>query len=641
VRPHQPTGRRRSRRVLLPVLIVLVALGLPAAASAATTSGSVATTSGSGATGLPGPGATGTATTGLLGSVSTTAASITTVTKTVTRTVAASASPVLVTSLTTPPAGYRLTAQRVLALARHDPRVRAELRKHPKAVAYEYTKGAPTWQVSWFSHTKPQRELLQVYVDDNTGAVTQAWTGYQVAWSMARGYPGAFGRRVNAWYIWVPFCLLFAAPFLPVPFRRARHPSSPEGGEGTSSGCRRPSLWHLDILVLLSFSVSLAFFNHAKIGLSVPLVYPPLIYLMVRLLLLAHGRGRPRRPLTTIAPTSWLAVGTVFLMAFRIGLNILNSNVIDVGYSGVIGADKLIHNVPLYGHWPHDNMYGDTYGPLSYYLYVPFRLIFGWSGTWDSLPAAHGAAIFFDLLCVAGLYLLGRRLKGNALGVVLAYCWAAYPFTLYALSSNTNDSLVGAAVIFALLAVRSAPGRGVLAAIAGLTKFAPFVLAPLLMRGTDERLRWRTVLTYGIAFALTVLLLMLPVLLQHDLRAFWDDSIRYQSDRTTPFSVWGLWGGLHGAQSALQGAVVALALAAAFVPARRGLVEVSALAAAILIALQLTLNYWLYPYITWFLPAALVALLASHPDPHEGPQEVWADDPGRASEPVPIHIAPS
>ena len=117
--------------------------------------------------------------------------------------------------MTTPPSGYRLTAAKVLRLAEADPRVRAELRKHPKAVPYEYTKGFPTWQVSWFSHTKPQRELLQVYVDDNTGAVTQSWTGFQVAWTMARGYPGAFGRRVNAWYIWVPFCILFAAPFIP------------------------------------------------------------------------------------------------------------------------------------------------------------------------------------------------------------------------------------------------------------------------------------------------------------------------------------------------------------------------------------------------------------------------------------------
>ena len=163
----------------------------------------------------------------------------------------------------------------MLRIASRDPRVKAELRRHPKAIPYEYTKGPDQWQVSWFSHTKPQRELLQVYVTDSTGQVTQAWTGFQVAWSMARGYPGAFGRQVNAWYIWLPLCLLFVAPF--VPWRR------------------RPTLLHLDLLMLLGFSISLAFFNHGEIGLSVPLVYPFLLYLLVRLMLLAFGRGVPAR----------------------------------------------------------------------------------------------------------------------------------------------------------------------------------------------------------------------------------------------------------------------------------------------------------------------------------------------------------
>ena len=604
---NQPTGRL----VVLPAVLLLLALALavPRAAGAATTSGT-------GVDALPGPGAAASSPTAPQQTVTATTGAISTVTKTVTKTVAASGAPVLVTDPNTPPAGYRLTASKVLAIASADPRVKAELRRHPKAIPYQYTKGAPTWQVSWFSNTKPQRELLQVYVDDNTGAVTQAWTGFQVAWTMARGYPGAFGRRVNSWYIWVPLCVLLVAPF--VPWRR------------------RPSLWHLDLLVLISFSVSLAFFNHAKIGLSVPLVYPPLIYLGLRLFFLANGRGIPRRPLSTLTPTSWLAIGTVFLMAFRIGLNILNSNVIDVGYSGVIGADKLIHNVALYGHWPKDNMYGDTYGPVSYMLYVPFRLIFGWRGTWDSLPAAHGAAIFFDLLSVGGLYLLGRRLRDNRMGVILAYCWAAYPFTLYALNSNTNDALVGAVLVFALLAIRTAPARGLMAGLSGMTKFSPFLLAPLLLRGTEERLRRRHVIGFGIAFLVTCVVTMLPVLLKNDLSAFWHDSIVYQSDRTTPFSIWGLWGGLGWLQSLCQGAVIALALGAAFLPSRRTVVDVAALGAGILIALQLTLNYWLYPYIVWFLPMALVALVASHPE-----REQQADTPAgapAADEPQPIRI---
>ncbi len=99
----------------------------------------------------------------------------------------------------------------------------------------------------------------------------------------------------------------------------------------------------------------------------------------------------------------------------------------------------------------------------------------------------------------------------------------------------------------------------------------------------------------------------------HNFHAFWHDTIAYQSGRDTPFSIWGLWGGLKLEHGLAEGAAVALALAVAFVPRRRGIVEVAALAAAVLIALQLTANYWLYSYLVWFFPLVMVALLAAHP----------------------------
>jgi hypothetical protein len=524
---------------------------------------------------------------------------------TTTTTVADPNTPVLVSSRAQPPRGYRLNAGEVQRIARRNPTAAAELRRHPNAIPYEYTKGPGRWQVSWFSTGTNQKELLQVYVDDASGKVTEAWTGFQVAWTMARGYPGAFGRQVNAWYVWIPMCLLFMAPFLP--WRRRRGPP------GEPAQRRRWSLLHVDLAVLLGFSVSLAFFNHALIGLSVPLVYPFLLYLLARMLLLAFGKGVPREALRVSVPRSWLVIGIVFLVGFRIGLNVINSNVIDVGYAGVIGADRILHDKPLYGSWPSDNANGDTYGPVNYYAYIPFRAIFGWSGTWDALPAAHAAAIFFDLMMLVGLFVLGRRIRGPSLGIVLAYAWAAYPFSLYALSSNTNDTLVGLLVVLALLVISSAPARGVAGALAGLTKFAPLALAPLLLRGTGESPRRRSIIFYVLAYGLTVIAVMLPVLLNHDLHAFWQDSVSYQSSRVTPFSVWGLWGGLDIAQQLVQGAGVGLAVALAFFPARRGIVEVAALGAAILIALQLGVNYWLYPYIVWFFPLVIVALFASHP----------------------------
>ena len=501
--------------------------------------------------------------------------------------------PVLVTTTTTPPAGYRLTADQVERIAARSPVIRAELRRHPRATPYEYTKGPGRWQVSWFSSGREQKELAQVYVDDASGRVTEAWTGFQVAWSMARGYPGAFGRKVNAWYLWIPLCVLFVAPF--VPWRR------------------RLSLLHLDLLMLLGFSISLALFNHAKIGLSVPLNYPFLLYLLVRMLLLAGGRGRPREPVRLIVPASWLAIAAVFLFGFRVGLNVSNSNVIDVGYAGVIGADKLLHGQKLYGHWPHDNAAGDTYGPVNYYAYVPFRAVVGWSGTWDDLPAARAAAIAFDLLTLLALFFLGRRIRGPTTGIVLAYAWTAYPFTLWSLNSNTNDTLVGLLAVSVLLVITWAPARGVLGALAGLTKLAPLALAPLFMRGVDESPRKRSLASYAVAYGLTIVVAMLPVLLTGQLHTFWHDTISYQAGRVTPFSIWGLWGGLGLEQHLVEGAAVALALAVAVVPRRRTVVEVAALAAAVLIALQLAANYWLYSYIVWFFPLVLLALVCAHP----------------------------
>jgi hypothetical protein len=515
---------------------------------------------------------------------------------------------VLVTNPHTSPPGYRLTGARVERIAATNPTIGAELRRHPKAVAYEYTRGGGTWQVSWFSTGRHQVELAQAYVDDTTATVSQAWTGFQVAWTMARGYSGAFGRRVNALYVWIPLCVLFVAPF--IPWRRPR----------------RLTLLHLDLLMLLGFSISLALFNHADIGLSTPLIYPFLLYLLARMILLASGRGWPRSPLRLLVPVTWLAVATVFLIGFRIGLNVTNSNVIDVGYAGVIGANKILHGKPLYGHWPKDNSQGDTYGPVAYFAYVPFRAIFGWSGTWDDLPAAHVAAIAFDLLTLLGLYLLGRRIRGPTLGTWLAYGWAAYPFTLFTLNSNSNDTLVALLVVVALLLIRWAPARGATAAIAGLTKFAPLALGPLLLRGTERGLSTRSATRFLAAFAVTTVVLMLPVLLNSGESRFWHDTISYQTNRPSPFSIWGLWGA-RIEQHIVQALTVVLAIGAAVLPRRRGLVEVSALAAAILIAVELSLTHWFYLYIVWFFPLVMVALLGAGPKPARVPEP--AEEPAQ------------
>jgi hypothetical protein len=511
--------------------------------------------------------------------------------------------PIPVPASNTPPTGRRLSADRVLAIAGRLPKMKAVRAKYPGSYGGAYLKLPLHWQVSYFSKDG-KKEIGQVIIDDLSGRVLEQWTGFQVAWTMARGYPGAFGRHVNALYIWLPLCVLFFLPFFDF---------------------RRPfSMLHLDLLVLLFFSVSLAFFNHGEIYQSVPLAYPPLLYLLARMLaMLRRGRaGQRPRPLRLLVPVPWLALAVIFLLGFRIALNVTDSNVIDVGYAGVIGAQRLVHGKPLYGGYPSDNEHGDTYGPVNYEAYVPFEQLFGWSGTWDDLPAAHAAAIVFDLLALALLFLIGRRVRGPSLGVALAYAWVSFPFTLFALDSNSNDTLVAVLVLAAILAAtyrsRLAPARrGAFAALAGLTKFAPLALAPLLathgLWERDDGLRARTrvgdLAGFLAAFAIAAVVVSIPAFSHDSLHTIYERTLVYQSNRDSPFSVWGLYGGLGGWQETVQIAAVVLAVGLAVIPRRADIVGLAAACAAVIVAAQLGIDHWFYLYIPWFFPLVMIALL--------------------------------
>jgi hypothetical protein len=534
-------------------------------------------------------------------------------TTTVTGRVGNPENPVPVAPSDTPPVGRSLSANQVLEIANRLAKMHRERARFPGSYGGAYLKGPTRWQVSYFS--RKGKEIGQVIIADATGRVLEQWTGFQVAWTMARGYPGAFGRHVNALYIWLPLCVLFIVPFI---------------------DWRRPArLLHLDLLVLLSCSVSLAFFDHANVYASVPLTYPPLVYLLVRMLALLRS-GRRADPLKLLIPAPWLAVGVVFLLGFRVGLNVTDSNVIDVGYAGVIGAQRVVEGKSLYGGYPSDNEHGDTYGPVNYEVYVPFEQIFGWGGTWNDLPAAHATAIVFDLLAVGLLFLIGLRLRGPPLGVALAYAWVSYPFTLYALESNSNDMIVAVLLLAVLLFAASPPARGFFGALAGLTKFAPLALAPLLathgLRELPAARRPRALALFVLAFLATTAVVCIPALTHDSLHTIYERTIAYQANRGSPFSVWGLYGGLHGLQKAVQIGAVVLALALAVLPRRPGVPGLAAAAAAILIALQLGVEHWFYLYIPWFFGLVMIALLARGGEPIPRPAESdVASEPARSN----------
>jgi len=527
----------------------------------------------------------------------------------------------------------RLTEKVVVARFLNDPKVAAWLDRYPPNPPTEATFDIATrrWTVKTWSGKAGQIALGKV--EDGDGRVTEAWTGPQVAWSMARGRVGSFGGKVlNAWWTWIPLSVVF---FLGLVDRR------------------RLRSWHtLDLLALLSFGVSLWFFNRGEVFQSAALGAIPLAYLLVRTSWIGF-RGRTFNPALSW-PVWLLAAVAVFLGGLRIGLNVETPRgVIDVGYAGVIGADRILDGRAPYGNMPvadtaracgkadaegairdwiqsngrceSANPRGDTYGPTAYLVYVPATLTLPWSGKWDSLPAAHATAIAFDLLVVLGLLLIGRRFGGLPLAVALAFGWLAFPFTAYAMNSNSNDAILPAFLVWGFWLSTSAVARGAAVALSSWTKFASLLLAPLWLTYPNG-LSLRTAVRFTAAFMAASLavfsILLLEPSLTEAVRVFVDRTLAYQLDRNSPFSPWD-WGqyhargipDLHAVQLILQVAVLALAGVVAVIPRRKGPLELAALSAAVLLGFELALTHWSYLYIPWFLPFALLALMLPRREP--------------------------
>jgi hypothetical protein len=553
----------------------------------------------------------------------------------------------------------RLTEQRATAIFVATDKVERWLDRYPLDPTTDatYDRKTGAWTVKIWSGKAGQVALGKV--DDRSGVVTEAWTGPQVAWKMARGYDGAFGgRTINRPLVWLTFCGLFLLGL---------------------ADLRRPlRLRNLDLLALLSFSISLWFFNRGEVFWSVPLAYPPLVYLLGRLVWIgARGRASPAsRPLW---PVWLLLAATVFLAGFRVGLNLRASNVIDVGYAGVIGADRIANGQAPYGHMPvqedlepcgpadsegeirdriqtngrceSSNERGDTYGPVAYLAYLPGFWAFEWSGKWDDLPAAHATSVLFDLLCLVGLALVGLRFGGARLAATLAFAWAAFPFTQYVSSSNTNDGILPAFLIWGFWLASAPWARGALVALSGWTKFGSLVVVPLWLTYPDVRAALGGKARFLGGFVLASAAAFAVLLLEPDLveaaRTFFERTIVWQVDRESPFSLWG-WGQYHAAgvpdlhlvQRVLQGLLVLGAVGAAFLPPRKSPLQLAALTGALLVGFELVLTHWFYLYIPWFFPFAAFALLAAAPV--VAVARVKASDEPRGSEarPAPDRPAP-
>jgi hypothetical protein len=515
--------------------------------------------------------------------------------------------------LLTPAAGAAdVSKAEAVRVASRDAKV-VEQRRENGGLSHSASLVDGNWEVAYFAGAE---QAAIVLVDPRSAEVRESWTGYQVLWKMARGYSGSFGHKLNAPYVFLPLCVLFLVGLI---------------------DWRRPlRVATLDLLVLLGFGVSHFFFNQGEIGISVPLQYPVLLYLLARALWIGlRGRGEGIRP---VWPAAWLLIAALFLMGFRVGLNMADSGVIDVGYASVVGGDRIANAEPLYDNFPGDVSQGDTYGPVNYLAYVPFEAIWPWQGSWDDLPAAHAAAVGFDLATFALLIWLGLRIRpgppGRKLAATLAFGWAAYPYTAYALESNSNDTLMAALLVAVLLALARPVARGVLTAFVTLTKFAPALLIPMLAtyappaggtaggttpeealatgRGGGSPAVPPAGLVFGASFLLTIAVLMTWPAIDPGLSTVYDRTIAYQSDRDSPFSLWGQVAGLEPLRIAILIGVGMLSVTFAFWPKQKKLTQVAALGAALLIGLQLTAQHWFYLYIVWFYPLLLVAIIGDN-----------------------------
>ena len=92
-------------------------------------------------------------------------------------------------------------------------------------------------------------------------------------------------------------------------------------------------------------------------------------------------------------------------------------------------------------------------------------------------------------------------------------------------------------------------------------------------------------------------------------RLFYEKTLAFQGDRVSPWTIFTQVPDLAFLQRPLTAFAVLLAVLVAFVPRKRTIRRLAALSAAVIIAFQLTVNYWFYPYVIWFEPFVFVSLL--------------------------------
>ena len=192
------------------------------------------------------------------------------------------------------------------------------------------------------------------------------------------------------------------------------------------------------------------------------------------------------------------------------------------------------------------------------------------------------------------------------------FAWAIFPYTLYSTNNNTNDIIVAAVMAVGLATAVSPLARGASVAAGFAIKLFPIVLAPLWMLQDGPRKR-ASILDFLLGGMGVVLLTFWVLALEGDplggLGIFFEKTLAFQGERETPWTIFAQVPGLKILQQPLTALAILLTFIVAVFPRKRTIRRLAAFSVALIIAFELTVNYWFYPYVTWFEPFVFLALL--------------------------------
>jgi hypothetical protein len=497
---------------------------------------------------------------------------------------------------------YRLSAAGAIAAARANASDREFLDYHPAGDARVIPLDATTQRVTFFNGP---RVVLDVAVGEHGEVVASE--------EHVPGVPASGAALANSPWVLALLSVLFLLATLVVPLWRVRN---------------------LDALALASLTLTIPLINARLVAASVICAEPALCYLMVRCLSvgLRSGGARAAPPDTPLLDRLWagwepwqrtrmlrllvLATILAFLM-----ITLTSSGYTDVAAASLQGATLVLHGVLPYGHI-NLAFHGDTYPLLNYLLYVPAALRWPVSNAFSELSGSLWTAAAASLLVGWALYrIAGSRELGGAgdaggvgglrtncrLRVVLA--WFAFPPVLLAASGGAND-LVLAACLAWMLALRSRAAASLLALAMGVwVKLVPLILLAIWIPYHRRGLARSCAPALALSAALTGLLLLLGGTGAISAMAH---ALAFQFQRGSFFAPWYT---LHvqWLQPLVQAGVLAIVVASALcLRADRSLrgdpVRMSALAAALLLAVQLAANYWTWSYLAWVFPLLATAL---------------------------------